>query len=268
MSLPTRRGSRTGFTLVELLVVIGIIAVLIAVLLPMLKKAQAAAQRVSCMSNIRQLTTGYRLYTDDSKGWLPLGWPDANRDLRDVYGNISRAGQFVPYLVGRGYSGTLVPSLSPNTVEERIKRGSLFRYVKTIKIFKCPGDTTARLSSYGINAYLHGEDGFGGTVFKLSKVKRPAKTFVFVDEYDPRDAGEYGYNLGSFALLPKPQSQWVDPPGTWHDSGACVSFLDGHCEYMRWSVLTTRYLTGNNISAPDPRDLRMFQEFRGGAAVD
>lgn len=268
MSLRPETGRvRCGFTLVELLVVIGIIAILIAVLLPMLKKAQSSAQRVACLSNIRQLTLGYRQYVDDNKGFLPLGWPDANTDLVDVHGMRMRAGTFIPYLVGNGYSGTLNPPLSPNTVEERIKRGSIFKYVNVTKVYKCPGDTTARKSSYGINCYLHGEHGFGGTVFKISKVKRPTRTFVFIDEYDPR-GGEYAYNLGSFAILPKPSNTWVDPPGTWHDSGACVSFLDGHCEYIKWSVVTTRYLTGNDINAPDPRDIRQLQEIRGGKPVD
>jgi prepilin-type N-terminal cleavage/methylation domain-containing protein len=60
-----------GFTLVELLVVIGIIAVLMAILLPALSKARAAANRTACMSNIRQLYTGILLYTNANNGWFP-----------------------------------------------------------------------------------------------------------------------------------------------------------------------------------------------------
>jgi prepilin-type N-terminal cleavage/methylation domain-containing protein len=60
-----------GFTLVELLVVIGIIAVLIAVLLPVLSKARAAANRTACLSNVRQLYNAFLMYSNDNDGYLP-----------------------------------------------------------------------------------------------------------------------------------------------------------------------------------------------------
>jgi prepilin-type N-terminal cleavage/methylation domain-containing protein len=65
------RAPRGGFTLVELLVVIGVIAVLIGVLLPVLSRSRAAANRAACMSNVKQLYTGILMYCNDNHGWFP-----------------------------------------------------------------------------------------------------------------------------------------------------------------------------------------------------
>lgn len=67
-----------GFTLVELLVVIGIIAALIAILLPALNSARAHAKRLVCASNIRQMMLGLNMYAQENKQWFPSGrWADA-----------------------------------------------------------------------------------------------------------------------------------------------------------------------------------------------
>ena len=71
--LTNRRDSSpsAGFTIVELLVVIGIIAILVALLLPALHRARQMARTTQCLSNLRQMDLGWIMYTSDNKGLLP-----------------------------------------------------------------------------------------------------------------------------------------------------------------------------------------------------
>src|SRR5439155_10924281 len=64
---------RAAFTLVELLVVIGIIAVLISILLPTLSKARQQANRAACLSNLRQIAQMMNIYAAENKQQIPLG---------------------------------------------------------------------------------------------------------------------------------------------------------------------------------------------------
>jgi prepilin-type N-terminal cleavage/methylation domain-containing protein/prepilin-type processing-associated H-X9-DG protein len=80
--------SKRGFTLVELLVVIGIIALLISVLLPALNKAREQAKRTQCLSNLRTMGQFINMYANANKGAVPLG---SDRAIQTNYRLLSSA---------------------------------------------------------------------------------------------------------------------------------------------------------------------------------
>src|SRR4051794_23284622 len=76
-----------AFTLVELLVVIGIIALLVSILLPSLAAARRSSNSVKCLSNLRQLGNAFMMYSNESKGY----WPVAAHDLNDYKYHLTGA---------------------------------------------------------------------------------------------------------------------------------------------------------------------------------
>jgi len=117
VAAPTAR--RCGFTLVELLVVIGIIAVLISLLLPALNKARAAAAQTACLSNIRQVGMAILNYSNDNNTWLPEVQQYSN-------GSQSTAGGSSGWIGRLCVNSYIVTNLADNTA----RRG----------VFFCPSD--------------------------------------------------------------------------------------------------------------------------------
>jgi prepilin-type N-terminal cleavage/methylation domain-containing protein len=117
-----RRRGPSAFTLVELLVVIGVIALLIGILMPVLSKARAQANRAVCLSNIRQLGTGILMYCNDNDGWFPTcafgNYPPAYRQYPD---------DWVHWEANR--------NLDDSAVAKHVGRGD-----KLKELLRCPAD--------------------------------------------------------------------------------------------------------------------------------
>ena len=91
----TSHNSTAAFTLVELLVVIGVIAILVAMLLPTLAKAREAANRTSCLSNLRQIHQGFHLYALSNRDQAPIGYRTASKQFNSMIYSTTAGGRWV-----------------------------------------------------------------------------------------------------------------------------------------------------------------------------
>lgn len=121
---------RRGFTLIELLVVIAIIAILAAMLFPVMANAKERARQARCCQNLKQLTLGFFAYVDDNNGFMPI----CSRRHMYQYG----AGH--PVTVE--WTGTQWTAYGTPPVAIDVRHGSLYRggYVRSVDAFNCPTD--------------------------------------------------------------------------------------------------------------------------------
>ena len=219
-----------AFTLVELLVVIGIIALLIAILLPSLAKAREAASRTACLSNIRQLTTAWLMYANEWKGNL-------------VWAETGDTTQPPP----NDRDGWVIETGVNTNTPEAIRSGLLGKYLPNPEVYRCPSSLDKfNYRSYSITTVMNGSPQYvtisGTTWKKLTQVK--ADRIVFIEEYDtqPPPVGNPSgqqFNQGSFLSYRTTPAAlkyvWGDIPAFFHKNSTNVTYVDGHAENKLWS---------------------------------
>ena len=228
-----------GFTLIELLAVIAIIALLIALLVPVLGRARELGLRTVCLNNLRQLTLAWTAYAEECDSKLVLGGAFCGSGPR-------------PMLKGWVGSAFNFPE-SRTEVIDNPDKGALWSWIQNIDVYRCPRGRSGHALTYttaiGANGFVSVEGTYrpntgGGdlpeigkrvdsTVLKLTKLTDiinpgAAQRTVFMDQGETPDSVDFYVHY----LYPK----WyvTSPPPKHHQHGVTLSMADGHAEYWRW----------------------------------
>jgi prepilin-type N-terminal cleavage/methylation domain-containing protein len=229
--------SPCAFTLIELLVVIGIIAMLAALLLPVLGKSKTKGQQVYCVNNFHQLTLSWKMYADENGGKLvPIfyfahGAVNTNAWVR---GSMNDDTKIYP---------PVEPGVKDSTNFNGIKLGSLYTLNRSVGVYHCPADMSTvdgvrRVRSYSLNGWMGGTWVAGQSNYVVFKreadivTPSPAKAWVFIDEH------ERSINDGWFAVDMRGERGLLDAPATRHNNAYGLSFADGHGEV--WKLRDSR----------------------------
>lgn len=219
------RTGRAAFSLVELLVVVGIIAVLIGILLPALSKARRMARTTQCLSNMRNMQTAHWMYVNDNNGLI--------------------------IQAGLAHGGV-------DAKEEVAWINTLQQYYGPQLIHRCPADESPhwpggipvpnsggkqyRRTSYGINNFLDYElCPWGGPYKKINQIRQASATIQFVIMAETGDfaGADHPHIENWISNIPFQASKHLatgihgGKPKSW-DAISNYGFLDGHAETLRF----------------------------------
>jgi prepilin-type N-terminal cleavage/methylation domain-containing protein len=257
--VPIRSHRCRAFTLIELLVVIAVIALLLALLIPVLRSAREQGQRTVCLSNLKQLTLAWLAYATEHDGKLVRG---------EAFSMGKRTRGTRVIVVAEGWLGTafLYPENRTALIEDPNK-GALWLWIKDIDVYRCPRAREGHAVTYStfISANGCGAEGtnltktqvggvqtlgkrVGSTVLKLTKLTDiispgAGQRAVFID------MGQTPLGNDFYVHYLYPKWKWHGAPPIRHRDGTTLSMVDGHAEYWKWRGRETIQMPRKLMSA-------------------
>lgn len=166
--LSRRRGSK-GFTLVELLVVIGIIALLVSILLPALQSARRQANTIKCLSNLRQVATSFMYYARDYKGVMPLVRGERNDGSAAFLSGTDSGDTY--------WTDYLMPYFNKNAVTSGSPTQAQFDAARKTVFWGCPEWRPWIMTGAGYGRMYSAEDGGYISTFETGYSMNPFPTY-------------------------------------------------------------------------------------------